>query len=57
MSRPAKTGAQAGGFLLAASILVGVVAGAITGQPSAGFLIGIAVGVALALLLWRRDRR
>lgn len=57
MSRPVKSGAQAGGFLLAASMLVGAVAGALGGQPSAGFLIGLAVGAALALLLWRKDRR
>lgn len=56
MSEPRKSGAQAGGFLIAAAILVGAVGGIVVGEPSAGFLAGLAVGVAAALLLWWRDR-
>lgn len=47
---------RAGGFLLAASILMGVVIGSIAGQPSVGFLVGLAFGLAIAISLWLRDR-
>lgn len=57
MTVPRKHGAQAGGFLIAAGILVGVLGGLAAGEPSAGFLLGLAAGVAVALLLWWRDRR
>ena len=33
---------QAGGFILAASIIAGVVGGIVIGQPSIGFLVGAA---------------
>lgn len=48
---------QAGGAILAGAIIAGVIGGVIVGQPSIGFLAGLAVGVLLAVLLWLRDRR
>jgi uncharacterized membrane protein len=48
---------QAAGFILAISILGGAVAGAIVGQPSIGFLAGLAAGVAIAILFWLNERR
>ena len=48
---------QAGGFLLISCILLGVVLGIMRGQPSAGFLIGTAFGIAAALAVWLLDRR
>jgi hypothetical protein len=48
---------QAGGFILAASIIAGTVVGSIVGQSSIGFLVGIAAGALLALLIWQIDRR
>ena len=48
---------QAGGFILAASIIAGTVAGVIVRQSSIGFVAGTAVGVILALLIWHNDRR
>jgi hypothetical protein len=51
-----QTSNQAGGFLIAAAIMVGVVGGAIAGQPSIGFLAGAGIGLALAIGLWLRDR-
>ncbi|HEX8063199.1 MAG TPA: hypothetical protein VF535_08275 [Allosphingosinicella sp.] len=48
---------QAAGFILAISILAGAVAGAIAGQPSIGFLVGLGSGVAISLLFWVSDRR
>lgn len=48
---------QASGFILAMSILAGVVAGSIAGQPSIGFLAGLGGGVSIAILLWLIERR
>ena len=48
---------QAGGSILAISIIAGTVAGVIVRQPSIGFLVGAAAGVLLAVLFWRLDQR
>ena len=48
---------QAGGFVLAASIIAGAVAGTMVGQSSIGFIVGTGAGVLLALLIWWYDRR
>jgi LytS/YehU family sensor histidine kinase len=48
---------QAAGSVLAISIIAGAVAGVIVGQPSIGFLVGLAAGVLLAILFWLNDRR
>jgi hypothetical protein len=48
---------QAGGFILAASIIAGAVGGTVVGQSSIGFVVGTATGVLLALLIWLIDRR
>jgi len=48
---------QAGGFILALSILAGTIAGVVLHQSSIGFLVGLGVGVVLALLVWALDRR
>lgn len=47
----------AGGFLIAASITIGVIIGAFKGQPSIGFVVGAGAGVAMALMLWIIDRQ
>ena len=52
-----KRSTQAAGFILAISILVGAVAGSILGQPSIGFLAGVAAGAAIAILFWLIERR
>ncbi len=51
-----RTSGQAGGIFLFLGFTIGSVAGVALGQPSAGFLIGGGIGVALALLIWWRDR-
>jgi len=56
MSQGTRT-TQAAGFILAISILAGAVAGVIVGQPSIGFLAGLAAGVVIALLFWLNERR
>lgn len=47
---------SAGGFPIAVGALGGTAIGLYVGQPSIGFLVGTAAGVALALLIWWRDR-
>lgn len=47
---------QAGGFILALSILIGAIAGAALHQSSIGLLVGLGVGVVLALLIWVLDK-
>ena len=46
----------AGGCLIAICVLAGVIWGAYARQPSIGFLIGVGVGLALAILIWLFDR-
>ncbi len=47
---------RAGGFLLAASILVGTLAGLFAGQASIGFLAGLGAGLLLLASVWLLDR-
>ena len=47
----------AGGCLLTAAVLAGVVGGVIAHQPSIGFLAGLGAGLALLALVWLLDRR
>ena len=47
---------RGGGIFIVLGIAVGVSIGAARGQPSAGLLIGLAAGSAVALALWLRDR-
>jgi hypothetical protein len=48
---------QAGGCLLAMSILIGLTFGIATGEPTKGALIGTAAGILLAVAIWLTDRR
>lgn len=48
---------RAAGALIAFSVIGGAIAGVAAGQPSIGTLAGFGLGVAVALLLWLRDRR
>ncbi|MDB5719308.1 MAG: hypothetical protein JWM38_2735 [Sphingomonas bacterium] len=48
---------RAAGFFIAAAVMVGAVIGVIVGEPSIGVLAGVASGIAIAVLLWLRDRR
>lgn len=49
-------GRNAGGVFIALGTIAGAVIGAILGQASAGFLLGLGGGVLIALLLWLKDR-
>ena len=48
---------QAAGSVLAISIIAGAVAGVIVGQPSIGFLVGLAAGILLLVLFSLRERK
>lgn len=48
---------KAGGFLLSALIVVGLVAGILLGSPINGVVIGTIAGIAVALVVWALDRR
>lgn len=53
----ARRNAQAGGIFLMVGILGGSAWGVATGQSMLGVLVGTALGVAAAVLLWLLDRR
>jgi hypothetical protein len=48
---------RSGGALLAVSIVAGAVGGTLGGQPSMGFLAGLAAGLAMLIGVWLLDRR
>ncbi len=56
MAHPQHGFPRAGGFLLALSILIGPVIGALFGEPSLGFIVGLGIGLLLVLLVWIRER-
>ena len=47
----------AGGFLIAIGAVIGVAIGLFLGQVTPGFLIGTTIGIALAVIIWLRNRR
>jgi uncharacterized membrane protein len=47
----------AGGFFIAAAILIGALAGGVSGQPSIGIIAGAVAGTVFALWIWLRDRK
>ena len=49
--------ARSGGALLAIAIVGGAVVGAIAGEPSIGFLAGLAAGLSMLVAVWLFDRR
>jgi hypothetical protein len=56
MAHPQSGFPRAGGFLLALSILLGVVVGSLLNQPSIGFIAGTGIGLLLLLAVWLSDR-
>jgi len=55
-SPPSRT-PVAGGFFLVLSLMAGVLIGATQGQTTAGFFIGLGVGVTLLVAIWLIDKR
>lgn len=56
MTHPQQGFPRAGGFLLALAILIGPVVGAMFGQASLGFVIGLGIGLVLLIAVWLADR-
>lgn len=49
--------ASAGGFFIAIGVILGaILGGAIFGQPSAGLLVGLGLGILIAVVIWLRGR-
>ncbi|OWK31439.1 hypothetical protein [Sphingomonas dokdonensis] len=57
MSSPSQRSDSAGGFVLAVSLMIGTIIGLVAGQPSLGFLAGLVVGAAIAVMIWLKGRR
>ncbi len=55
MANPPRPSA-AGGVLVAVGAILGAVVGVSRQQPTLGMIVGIAVGAALAVVIWLRDR-
>ncbi|MGL4313721.1 MAG: hypothetical protein ACRCSO_06985 [Sphingomonas sp.] len=49
-----KSNGRGGGVLIALGAMIGPVIGLYTGQPSIGLLAGVAIGAALAAVIWLR---
>lgn len=57
MSPPSQRSDSAGGLVLAVSLMIGTIIGLVAGQPSLGFLAGLVVGAAIAVMIWLKGRR
>ena len=59
MNSPSKKSelSRGGGFFAAMLTLIGAVVGGFMGEGSAGFLIGLGLGLALIVLLFVLDKR
>ena len=53
----AKSPSRGGGIFMVLGLAIGLAIGAARGQPSAGLLIGLAAGSAVALTMWLSDRK
>jgi len=47
----------AGGIFIAFGLLIGAVVGVAMDQPSAGTVIGMAIGTVIAVVIWVMDRK
>ncbi|MFN3620723.1 hypothetical protein [Sphingorhabdus sp.] len=47
----------AGGIFIAFGLLIGAIIGVAVDQPSAGTVIGMAIGSCIALVIWLIDRK
>ncbi|MCM8729485.1 hypothetical protein ACFO8O_00690 [Hephaestia sp. GCM10023244] len=56
MASPSKS-PVAGGALIALSLFIGIIGGLALDQPTQGFLVGLAAGIAMAVVVWLIDRK
>jgi Na+/proline symporter len=52
-----KQNSIAGGVFIAIGLLGGAITGVIWNEPSAGMVIGLIAGIAIATLVWLFDRK
>lgn len=52
-----KRSPRGGGAIIALLALGGVIGGGFMGQPSAGLLAGLGLGILISIYLWVSDRR
>ncbi len=55
MNRPSQS-PKAGGMPIALGTLGGAIIGAMFGEATIGLLVGLALGIGIAVIIWRRDR-
>jgi hypothetical protein len=48
---------MAGGAPIALLTMAGVIIGGLLGQPSLGLLVGLGIGVIIAIIIWRMGPR
>lgn len=53
---PTPSNATGAGAPIVLSLMAGLVIGFLLRQPTIGFLVGTSVGIAIAVLIWMRDR-
>jgi len=54
---PPVRASMSGGFPIAIGAIGGAAVGFLVGQPTACFFVGVALGVAVAVVIWLIDRR
>ncbi|CAN5198258.1 hypothetical protein BH09PSE3_BH09PSE3_01410 [soil metagenome] len=57
MAQPPAANTRSGGVFIAIGGLAGVFIGRSYGQPTLGFIGGLAIGALIALAMWLNDRR
>lgn len=55
--RPDSRPRMAGGAPIALLTMAGVIIGGLLGQPSLGLLVGLGIGVIIAIIIWRMGPR
>ena len=54
MVTPVSRSSRAGGFPIAAGVMLGCMLGFVAGQPTVGFFVGLGIGSVIAVALWLR---
>lgn len=52
-----KASSMAGGIFIAIGMLAGAIVGVMINQPSAGMVVGLGLGIAVAVVIWLVDSK
>jgi len=52
-----KASSMAGGIFIAIGMLAGAIVGVTINQPSAGMIVGLGLGIAVAVVIWLVDSK